>query len=295
MIQKFFFFLFCVLSFLLNFSVSAKEVTPYTAYIKEGTILHRLKDKKDVVVSKGIYAKILESDSSKRDSFYVYDKNGIAQYEMGPEGLVEIADDIALLPKVDAEKIYPPQSVFKAEDKFAAFNTTFAVHFDNLQVSQLNDIYNDHISTVFATRYEVSTFYETELPYKFGFNFNYESAYWKNDVEDVKLSILSMGPYFKYHFFNEESFNAFVVLGGEVAPIYSGTTTHYSDKYSATLYDFGLESEWLSPIGTLSIGSHFRHHEVALKQNNRANQQTPKEFTLNSFGVMIGYKIMWDL
>lgn len=288
-------FLLCF-TFFCSFSLAADELKPYTVFLKEGTLLVKLKDRSEVVLSKGIYAKILELNPKRRNRFYVYDNHGVAIYETSAEGVAEIADDIRLLPAVDAEQIYPPKSVFKTTDKLARFDSQLSVHFDNLQVSSFNDIYEDQMTSVLATRYEARTLYLSDLPFKFGFGLNYQSAYWKNDFEDVRLSILSVGPHFKYQFYQSGRFNAHAILGGEMALIYEGATASFKDKYSAQLYDLGVESEWQSALGLFTLGTHFRHHEVALSESDRPNLElSPKEFAVNSLGVMLGYKIEWEL
>lgn len=294
--KPFLFILTSLLISLLSFSIMAEEQRPYTVFLKAGTVLTKIKDKSEVILSKGIYAKVLELNPNRRDLFNVYDKNGVIQYQVTAVGMVEIAEDIKILPGIDAEKVYPPKSIFKASNKFATFDSQFSLHFDTLQTSNLNNIYNDQISNVLATRYEARTLYVADLPIEFGFGLNYQSAYWKNDVEDVKISILSLGPQFKYKFFDNNNFNISALLGAEIAPIYRGSSALYTDDYSATLLDLGVESEWLSPLGILTFGSHFRHHEIALTDSNRPNLElVPKEFSLNSLGFMIGYKIEWNL
>jgi len=288
--------LFLIYSLFICFSALADEAKPYLVFLKAGTTLTNIKDKTTVVLPKGIYAKVLELNPKSRDIFNVYGKNGLPKYQVTSSGITEIADDIKILPNVDASIIYPPKSIFKAENKFALFDSQLSLHYDALQVSALNNIYNDQSSTVLAARYEARTLYVSELPVEFGLDLNYQSAYWDNDRESVKLSILTIGPIFKYKFYEKYGLNFHALLGAEVAPIYQGTTDLYTDKYSATIFDFGIESQWQSRFGIFSLGSHFRHHTLALTESDRPNLQiVPKEFTLNSLGIMVGYKIEWDL
>ena len=284
-------FIYCCLC-----SLQASEAKPYLVYIKPGSILTKISDKSEVKIDKGIYAKVLELSKTKREQFYIYDKEGDAKYIVDSINLVEVSDDIHILPDINAEKTFPVQSIFKTENKLANYHSQINLHFDNLKLSELNNIYNDQISNVLATRYEIRTLYVTNLLFDFGLGLNYQSAYWKNDVEQVKLSILSLGPHFRYNAYTNNDFNLNIVGAGELAPIYQGRSTLYTDKYSAMLYDLGIESEWETFIGKLSIGSHFRHHSIALTESNRSDLQvTPSEFSLNSLGIMIGYKIEWEL
>ncbi|MFA6238908.1 MAG: hypothetical protein WC635_16340 [Bacteriovorax sp.] len=283
----------CIVAFSAE---GAEELKPYTVFLKKGTLLTNLKDKEKLVLPKGIYAKVLELNPKRRNRFYVYDSNGIAAYETSAEGVVEVEEDTRLLPNIDAEKSYPAKSVFKTTDQFARFDSQLSLHVDNLQVSAFNEIYNDEISSVIANRYEVRTLYVSDLPFKFGLTLNYQSAYWKNDFEDVKLSILSVGPQFKYTFYKTDNYNAHAIAGAEYALNYEGSSASSVDKYSAQLYDIGIESEWLSPLGILTFGSHYRHHEVALSSSDRTSfLVNPKEFSVTSLGIMLGYKIEWEL
>lgn len=240
-------------------------------------------------------AKISNPDP-RENILYVHDKDGKAIYQTTSDATSAVAEDIKILPEINAEKIYPPKSVFKAENRIALFDTQFNFHADNLALSNFNQIYNDQISSVVAARYEVRTLYVPEVPIHFGLGLNYQSAYWTNSIEQIKLSILSFGPEFEYKFYKTDSFIANALLGAEIAPIYQGTSATYTDKYSATLYDLGIETLWSTSVGLVSVGGHFRHHEIALTQSNRPNLLlTPKEFSTNSLGIMIGYKVEWSL
>ncbi|MDO9183501.1 MAG: hypothetical protein Q7U04_13890 [Bacteriovorax sp.] len=281
---------------LFSFGLLAQEQVPYTVYLKAGAILTKITDKSEMILSKGIYAKVLEINAKRKEVFNVYDKNNIAQYLVSAVGIVEIAEDAKILPSLDPLKEYPAKSSFKAINKLAQFDSQLSLHFDSLQVSELNNIYNDQTSSVLSSRYELRTLYVSNLPIEFGFVLNYQSAYWKNDIEEVKLSILTFGPQFKYNFFVNEDLNFHALMSSEVAPIYQGSTALYNDKYSAIILDFGIESEWATSLGKFEIGGHLRHHKVSLTKSNRENLELlPKELSLNSLGVMIGYKMDWDL
>ena len=210
--------------------------------------------------------------------------------------LLAMDPDLNILPGINAEKIYPPKSTFKNQNPYARFDSQVSLHFDFIQVSNLNAIYKDQASTVPSARYEVRTLYTTDLPIEFGFSLNYQSAYLINNSENIKLSILSMGPLFKYKCYSEDDVDIHFLVGAEISPLYQDISSQYTDSYSAVIFDLGLESEWNGPLGTIQFGSHLRHHNIALSNTNRPNVDlAPQEFSLNSLGIMIGYKIIWDL
>ena len=289
-------FITLLLIVLISLSLSAEELKPYSAYIKAGAVLTKLADQSLLILSEGLYVKVLEINPKKRDQFIVYDKSGVAKYQVGALDLVEVAEDYKILPVYEAKKVYPPKSDFKTENKFAKLDSQFNFHVDSLSLSSLNNIYNDQISSVISPRYEIRTLYVSNLPLEIGFNLNYQSTYWKNDIEEVKLSILSLGPQFKYNFNEFKNFKLAGLFGAEIAPIYQGISGAFKDQYSATLYDLGVESEWNYSFGIFTLGSHYRLHRLALSETNRINNEfLPKEYTISSFGIMFGYKIEWEL
>lgn len=274
----------------------ATELIPYTVYLKKGSMIKSLKDKKTYSLSEGKYVLVKELNPKRRDLFYIYDNDGNAVYETDAEGIVEIAPDIQLLPGINAEKIYPPKSAFKAADRMALFESQLSLNVETMDLKAFNDIYSDNITYVIANRFEARTLYISELPFQFGFNLNYQTAYWKNDYEEIKLSILSLGPQIKYKFFERDKFNAHALISVELAPFYQGNTDRFTDKYNAQLYDLGVESQWQTVLGKIALGGHFRHHQVALSQSDRLNiEEAPEEFAVNSIGFNIGYKLEWEL
>lgn len=282
--------------FLSTSSAFSNDLKPYTVYLKEGAILTSLEDQSVSTLSKGIYAQVLEINPKKRTLFNVYDKKGVARYQTSSIGVVEIEDDIKLLPGIDAEKIAPPKSVFQAENKISNIDSQFNIHFESFRLSSLNEIYKDEISAVFSQRYEARSFYRPEWPLRFGFSLNYQNAYWENNVESLRLTILSSGPHFQYSLFEDEYVQITSLAGVEIAPFYEGSSTLYTDTYSAVLYDIGLESVWKTEYGLFSFGSHFRLHNIVLTKSNRPNRELkPREYSLHTLGAMIGYKIEWNL
>jgi hypothetical protein len=274
----------------------AEEAKPYLVFLKVGTALTNIKDKTQVTLSKGIYANVLAVNPDHKDIFNVYNKNGIAQYQVSAFAITEIEEDIRILPNLDATKIYPPKNNFNITNKFALFDSQLSLHYDSLNVKALNNIYKDESSRILSTRYEARTLYVSEFPVEFGIGFNYQSAYWENNREKIRLSILTFGPVFKYKFYEKNNLNFHILLSAEMAPIYVGNSDLYTDKYSAAIIDLGIESHWPSRFGIFSLGSHFRHHNLTLNESDRPNLEiTPKEFSLSSLGIMAGYKIEWDL
>lgn len=294
MIQNCLIAVFFALIFLSN--VFAVELKPYKVFLKPGTVLTSLKDKSDFRITRGIYVFVLETNPLKRDHFIVYDKAGKATYETTALGIVEIEKDVAILPDVDAEIIYPAPSVFRSNNKNAFFDTQFNVHLDNIGAASFNSLYGTEFSSTMGNRFEVRTLYTSELPVNFGVSFNYQTASWANEDSDLKLSALSFGPHIQHYIYEKEDVAVSILLGAEYSPNYQTKSAEFTDKYHAVMLDLGAEILWGTSFGKWSVGVHFRRHDLSLTSTTRTDfNPLPEDITVNSIGAMLGYKYEWDL
>lgn len=282
------------LVFLSN--IMASELKPYKVYLKPGTILTGLKDKQEMRLTRGIYVFVLETNPLKRDLFIVYDKAGKPAYETTALGVVEIAKDIAILPDVDAEIIYPEPSVFRSNNKHAFFDTQFNLHLDNIDTAPFNTLYGTEYASSMANRFELRTLYSSELPVNFGLALSYETASWSSEDDSLKLTALSFGPHIQHYVYEKEDLAVSLLLGAEYSPNYQTKTTEFTDKYHAVMIDIGAEVLWGTSFGKWSAGAHFRRHDLTLTSSTRTNfNPVPEDLTINSIGAMLGYKYEWDL
>lgn len=289
-------FFFIIFAFVCLSNILAAELKPYKVYLKPGTILTSLRTKEDQRITRGIYVFVLETNPLKRDHFIVYDKAGKPAYETTALGIVEIEKDVAILPDVDAEIIYPEPSVFKSNNKHAFFDTQFNIHLDNINPSPFNTLYGTEFSSTVGNRFEVRTLYNSELPVNFGFSLNYETASWSNENGDLKLAALSFGPHLQHYVYEKEDVAVSILFGAEYAPSYKTTSSEFTDKYNAVMLDLGAEILWGTRFGKWSAGAHLRRHDLSLTSSTRTNiNPVSEDITINSIGAMLGYKYEWDL
>ena len=288
---------FLFLLFIFSLSAFSEELKPYRVWLKPGSLVTNLKDKKEYQIEKGMFVNVLEINPSRRDLFIIYNKQGRPTYSTGAWGIVEIAKDIQILPDVDAEITYPAPSVFKTKNAFASFNTQFNVYLENLQTPVFNSVNDQDFTTnTLGNRFELRTLYNSSLPVNFGLSVNYEIAKWENELEQLELSVLSFGPHFQRTLFSEDNIAVSLLFGAEYAPIYTTSSALGKDKFSAVILDVGAEAEWDSHMGKWSLGVHYRKHDLTLSSTDRAdNTSVPETIGLNSIGGMLGYKYEWEL
>ncbi len=294
MIKNCFFFTLFVLVFLSH--VVAAELKPYKVYLKPGTILTSLKDHTDQQITRGIYVFVLETNPLRRDHFIVYDKSMKPAFETTALGIVEIEKDVAVLPDIDAQTIYPAPSVLRANNKNAFFDTQFNLHFDSVDAAAFNSLYGTELTSTLGNRFEIRTLYNSILPVNFGLALSYQTASWSDENSDLKLSALSFGPHIQHYIYEREKIAVSLLLGAEYSPNYQTSSDEFTDKYNAVLIDLGTEVLWQTDFGKLSAGLHFRRHNLTLTSSTRTTiDPLPEDITVNSIGAMLGYKYEWDL
>jgi hypothetical protein len=269
---------------------------PYRVFIKAGSFLTDLKTDKDFILEKGMYALVLENNSAKRDKFLVYDKSEKPIYETSALSILEIEDEIRLLPNHRADVTYPAQSTLKSYNTYAFLDTQVNFHIDQLSTSPLDPIYKQNLQSALSNRIELRTVYSSELPVNFGLALNFQSAYWQNEFQDINLTILSFGPHFQRYIYEVNDFAVSLHLGAEYAPYYRSTANINTDDFNAVIFNFGAETLWNTKHGKWTFGAHYRRHDATLKSSNRLDiNETPREIIIHSLGIMIGYKYEWNL
>lgn len=285
--------------FILLFAINLKaEVQkPYKVYLKPGAVLTKLSDKTEVILTKGIFVNVLETNPTRRDHYIVYDKKGKALYTTEAAEINEIAEDTRLLPKVSGNVTYPAPVFHHSDDQVAFLDTNFNLHLDNFQLGAFQNFYQATGSSVIGARYELRTLYNSDMPVNFGISLNYQAlSFLDSENENINFSILSFGPQLERLLFKEELLSLSIVGGGEFAPIYKATSSEFTEEYKALLFNIGLEGTWNTRFGKWSLGTHFRYHDLTLSESSRTNiSPVPESITTSSIGVMAGYKYEWDL
>lgn len=291
--MKFYLFILFILN---SLAYGAAVDKPYKVYLRPGAELISIKDKTRHKLENGIYASVLETNPVRREWFNVYGKDGKAQYIVKANYVAEVAEDVRVLPDADAEISYPAPVILNGYNKNLFFDTQFNIHFDSIDISPLNALYLQDMTSVQANRFELRTLYSSELPVNFGLGINYQSAIWSNENDNVKFTVLSFGPQIQHYIYEGEEIALSLHLGAEFAPIYKTQSGDSVEKYRAVLLDLGVEALWGTRFGKWSIGAHFRRHDLTLTSTTRPGlSPVPEEYVINSIGGLIGYKYEWEL
>lgn len=269
---------------------------PYLAYIKPNARLTRISDNSIVKSRKGFYAKVYEINPENRSQFYIFDSSGEAKYIAEAKGLVEIIDDIQLLPGEKGNITYPPKSNFRSANFAVPLESEFTISFDQMNLAPLSNFIKTEISDINSPRFKINTLYKTEFPLNIGLNFNYQSTSWKDQVgTSSTLSIISTGPEIKYRLFNTDDYFLSAITSFEFSPLYKISSDSSSDKFSAYMWNIGFNNHWKTDFGYFIIGMDFRKQFLTFKNSDHVNDIKTEEYVLTSAGINFGYKIDWEL
>lgn len=269
---------------------------PYLVYLASKSKLLSVGEHKDIVTDKAMYVYVLEENFNDRKQFWVYNNKKEKKYLTSAFNITELDPELRLLPSVDGNKIYRQRRILQTDDSTMTFETNFNLHFEQVSMVELNSLYPTQPGSSGAVRYEVRTLYLTQLPIQFGINLNYQSIYWNNADEQIRLSLLSIGPGFSYKTLNNEHFSLSILGNAEIVPLAQSKSTTNTDNFSAYSFDVGIEGELPSSFGNFTIGTHLRRYFLQLENTTRTDASIMQgEYSLSSLGLSLGYKIDWDL
>ncbi len=291
--KKYFPFFLCLI--FLNNSL-AGESKKEQLYLKANSIIEDLKKGTPYRIEKGMLFWGKPLNAEDRSEYLIYNRDDVAKFKVSSQFVSYVEDDVRLLPNEKGDKVYPPIDYLgQTSNQYKLYNS-YNFYLDNMFTSALNQIYSDELESILSPRYSVNFLIKPNLPLYFGGQVNFQSLTWKNDIESVRLNILSFGPSFKYEILKESDVQIYLGSSFEYCPIYSASTENSKDKFSAYIYGIELSSDYKTSIGDITFSTSFRNHHLTIAKSNRTDLElTPNEFNLTSFGVSIGYKTEWDL
>lgn len=279
-----------------TFANEIGERKPYAAYIRPNSILTDIKTKKNFTNPNGIYTTVLSIHPTKSEEFWVYNSKGEAVYTTLASSVLDIEEDVRVLPKTNAQLIYPPTPQDRMNNKFARFSSQLSFSMENMPTDPFNGLYIAANETATLSRFEFKTIYQSNWLIDFGIVTNFQYGSWLTDEDRVSLTILSIGPVIEKKFYENEKVQLRFSAGAEFAPIYQTSTEENRETYFSLILGGGVEASFDTYFGHFTLGTFYRRHDLTLS-NSRGYEhfQVPEEIITNSFGVSAGYKIYWDL
>lgn len=293
MIFRPFFFAWLVFNFSsVSWAQDINEAEPVLKLVKAGAKIYSLDEKEQFLLDETRYFYVTYDDPEKPTFVNLLSKDKKIIYKTAYKNLNDVDDVINIEPKFEAKNVYKKQTRFQSDDKTFQFNLLPSISYESTDISGLSDLYGSELSTANANRFSVKAVVPSTLGVDFGLAINYQTLFWENESEEVKLNSVNAGPYIQIPLKEWAHFKPVITLGAELSLSATGKSGLYSEDFSKTVWHLGLSDTFNSKIGPFVAEVFYRRQELILEKTTRSFNNTSKEFNLTSIGFSLGYR--WD-
>ena len=287
--------LFCLL--FLKFSATSwasdsYDSEPVLKLIKAGAKIYSLDESEQFLLDETRYFYVTYDDPEKPTFVNLHSNDKKIIYKTAYKNLNDVDDVINIEPKFEAKNLYKKQTRFQSDDKTFHFNFLPSISYESTDISGLSELYGSELSTANANRFSLKAVVPSSLGIDFGLAMNYQTLYWENESEEVKLNSVNAGPYIQIPLKEWSHFKPVITLGAELSLSSSGKSGIYSEDFSKTVWHLGISDTFNSKIGPFVAEVFYRRQELILEKTTRPSTNNSKEFNLSSIGFSFGYR--WD-
>lgn len=276
----------------LSFAKDIDESKPVLKLIKAGAKIYSLDETEQFLLDETRYFYVTYDDPEKPTFVYLLSNDKKVIYKTAYKNLNDVDDVINIEPKFEAKNIYKKQTRFQSDDKDFQFNILPSISYESTDITSLSELYGSELSSANANRFSLSAVVPSSLGLDFGVAVNYQTLFWGNESEEVKLNSVNAGPFIQIPLKSWNNFKPVITLGAELSLSATGKSSLYEEDFSKTVWHLGLSDTFNSKIGPFVAEVFYRRQELILEKTTRSFNNTSKEFNLSSIGFSLGYR--WD-
>lgn len=272
------------------------ETKPYTAQLKEGSILTHVKSGKRVKVFREVIVKAKETFVGSHQT-YILDKNGNEKYTTQTRNAINIEHEVTLRPQIDPIAVYTDKSNYHSEDKDLNFSTYLGFHIESINTQYYATIYRGEKQSAQNYTIEGKTYLLTEdTPYNFGLNLQYQFGYWDDpSIGTVTWSALHIGPSFMTSFWQKKKGRWNIHLNLFKSLFHESQKNPDRHKFSSVGMQLEFEKEFFSNYGNYSLGVKYTWMKSSVKDSTEYLENIANKGEISSFGAYINYNFGWTL
>lgn len=287
------FFIFFISTFLILLKAAEKDDQLIRKLIKNGSKIYSLDESASYLLPEAKYFFVSYDDPEKPTFVTLHDRHMKAIFKTSYQNIVDTDAVTQIDPNFDSTAEYKNPTRFQSADKKFEFNVRPSISFENVNITELSEIYQSELSSATGNRFELKTIIPSSLGIDFGISLNYQSIFWDNSLEEVQFSSLNAGPYLEIPFGNLAYFKPNFNIGAELSLSANGSSGNFRDEYSKTVWHIGLQNTFDTNYGPFLAEIFFRKHELLLSKTNRPIESKSKTYNVTSIGIALGYR--WDL
>ncbi|TNF01514.1 MAG: hypothetical protein EP326_04130 [Deltaproteobacteria bacterium] len=266
---------------------------PFSAVLKEGSIIKDMKTGKRYRVRKKVIVKAEEKFNGSLIS-YVHNSKKELAFETRTHNLVDISRDLDLLTDLPAHEEFPPRTQWHTTNKYFKVQNGLYYTVENISAPYFADFFDTEGTVATAYRWDYRFFFRWEVPVYFGLTGGVQTGTFDTgDGAILKWTSYYFGPGLKWRFKDGESwawelhtdfqksmnFNA-VVDGGIQA------------RFGSNLWNLEGIGVWKTGIGQFTFHAGIKKQRMTLKSSNAETIQKSDRSSLTYLAFGLGYQ--WD-
>ncbi len=271
------------------------EPKMFSVLIRPGVILTDLDNGQAFEVKKAFYAKAREK-SIGREISHILNRKGEARYRAKTSELVNIEEDIKLLPQLDALEVYQGQNDFGSINHTFPLDFFFNYHFESVVSEYYPALFGLSSNRGLAHRFQLKSYYRSpRLPIHLGINLQYISGGWSDpNINFFTWNALFLGPNIYASFQGRNGLRWLFHAGVGEALSHHSRRDLEQHSYSSTTMQFDLEASKQTAYGTLALGTGFRRTLFSLKESTEPLIVPVTSNSVNALSISLGYSYSWN-
>ena len=272
------------------------EPKTFSVLVKQRTLLTDLDSNKTFEVKKDFYAKAKEKIAGGEIS-YILNQKGEARYQTKTSDLIDIEEDLKMLPQLDALEVYRDKNDFNSIDSAFPLEYFFNYHFETVVSDYYPTLFGFSSRKGLAHRFQFRGYYLPSWPpLRFGINLQHVSGTWSDsDTNLFTWSALFLGPNIHAHLQGEKGLSWHFHLGAGQALFHRSQRDLEQHNYDSTTMQFDLEVAKQTLYGKFLAGVGFRKTLSSLKNTTEPLMTPTQTSSVNAFSISLGYSHGWSL
>ena len=272
-----------------------KEIEPWKASLKKGSLLLDLKSKKEVRMPDNLVVwATIDNDQSQIAT--IYDQELKPRYSTASQNLNSLERAYQIYP-IDPPVNHQIKKVLaRSVDKELRFDTSITYGWESYSHHYFNSLYDTNSQSSSAHNIGAQTYYSFSNIIDFGIAASFQVGSWQ-DTEGFESSWNSffIGPSLRKTLFGDKNSNHLSLNATFLKSLFAKSKGDYgSQDFSSLGYELGLDYNFKLSSGELIFGLKYRYLDTTLNSSSINYAQSDSSTQTSSIGFNIGYQWGWD-
>jgi hypothetical protein len=257
----------------------------FYALVPKKTVLFDLNKQPLVTTKRELYV-LAQDEKTVGDWSFVLNQKKQKKYMVQQANLKSLSNDLFLHPQVDVSKNYREIVAPIHLDEGLLLQHYMDVSYQFSHASYFSELHTESESSAQGVRYQYKNFIQWDFPLLLGPAISFDSGNW---ATNNSYSSTYVGAYLKHHLLQKRDHFYSALLGIKKSLFFTLKDQNGSYKYSSNLFEFSLEREQETAIGTMTAGFFLSRSKNSLKSSTKTLVIIQDKRTIDSFGLYIGY------